>query len=148
MKFTKWISWNERNNLPDIEYPGVYAIAILKREISNEKYSIIKEISYYGMTNSIGGLKNRLKQFDNTIKGKDGHGGAKRVRYKFEDYKKLIKHLYVAVRPFKCDVNSNTVKDLLIMGEVEEYEYICFAEYVKKFGMLPEFNNKKLSPKK
>lgn len=50
--------------------------------------------------------------------------------------------------PFKCDVNSNTVEDLLIMGKVAEYEYICFAEYRKRFGILPEFNNKKLSPKK
>ena len=34
------------------------------------------------------------------------------------------------------------------MGEVVEHEYICFAEYVKKFKMQPEFNDKKRSPKK
>ena len=39
----------------------------------------IKEIIYIGMTNSKGGLKNRLQQFDNTIAGKTGHGGAQRV---------------------------------------------------------------------
>jgi hypothetical protein len=101
------------------------------------------------MTNSKRGLKGRLRQFENTIKGKKSqHSGAKKIIYKYKDYEKLIKDLYVAVRPFKCDVNSNTVKDLLIMGKVAEYEYICFSEYVKRFGMLPEFNNKKLSPKK
>ncbi|GAI07535.1 unnamed protein product, partial [marine sediment metagenome] len=109
----------------------------------------IREIIYIGMTNSKGGLKGRLRQFDNTICGKgNNHSGAKKVRDKYKDYEKLIKCLYVAVYPFKCDVNSNAVEDLLIMGKVTEYEYICFAEYVKRFGMLPEFNNKKLSQKK
>jgi len=43
------------------------------------------------MTNSISGLKGRLKQFDNTIIGKAGHGGADRVRFKHQNYEQLIK---------------------------------------------------------
>ena len=101
------------------------------------------------MTNSKKGIKNRLRHFDNTICWKgNNHGGAKRVRHKYKDYDKLIKHLYVAVCPFKCDVSSNKGKDLRIMGEVVKSEYICFAEYVEVFDMLPEFNDKKRSPKK
>jgi len=88
------------------------------------------------MTNSIGGLKRRLRQFDNTICGKgNNHSDAKRVKDKYKDYDKLKKYLYVAVHTFKCDVNSNKEKNLRIMGKV--------AEYVKRFRMLPEFNNKK-----
>ena len=42
------------------------------------------------MTNSIAGIKGRLKQFDNTIIGKGGHGGADRVRYKYQDSNDLL----------------------------------------------------------
>lgn len=99
------------------------------------------------MTNAVSGLKGRLKQFDNTISGKIGHGGADRVRFKYRNYKKLAQNLYVAVAPFKCDVASNEPRGLRRMGEVAKFEYLCFAEFVKRFGKLPEFNNKKSSPK-
>jgi hypothetical protein len=149
MKFSNWIKWSDRNKLNDLQYSGVYAISYNEHNINNNSFAWIREIIYVGMTNSKGGLKRRLGQFDYTICGKGNNsGGAKRVRYKYKDYEKLIKYLYVAVHPFKCDVSSNKEKDLLIMGKVAEYEYICFAEYVKRFGMLPEFNDKKRSPKK
>ena len=149
MKFFNWIKWPGRNDLNNLQYPGVYVISYNKHDINNKSFDWIEETIYVGMTNSKKGIKNRLKQFNNTICWKgNNHGGAKRVRYKYKDYDNLIKYLYVAVRPFKCDVNSNKEKDLLIMGKVAEYEYICFAEYVKRFGMLPEFNDKKRSPKK
>ena len=149
MKFSDWVKWLGRNDSNDLQYPGVYVISYNEHDISNNSFTWIREIVYVGMTNSKGGLKRRLRQFDNTISGKgNNHGGAKRVRYKYKDYDKLIKYLYVAVRPFICDVTSNKEKDLLIMGKVAEYEYICFAEYVKRFDMLPEFNDKKRSPKK
>lgn len=149
MKFSNWIKWPDRNNLNDLQYPGIYAISYNKHNMNNKSFNWIEEIIYVGMTNSKKGIKNRLRQFDNTICWKgNNHGGAKRVRYKYKDYDKLIKYLYVAVCPFICDVTSNEGKDLRIMGKVAEYEYICFAEYVEEFGMQPEFNDKKRSPKK
>lgn len=149
MKFSNWIKWSDRNKLNDLQYPGVYAIYINKHDINNYSFNWIREIKYIGMTNSKRGLKGRLRQFENTIKGKKSqHSGAKKIINKYKDYEKLVKELYVAVCPFKCEGNSNTVKDLLIMGKVAEYEYICFAEYVKRFGMLPEFNDKKRLLKK
>ncbi len=149
MEFSDWVKWPGRNDLNNLQYPGVYVIAYNKQDMNDNSFDWIEKIIYVGMTNSRKGIKNRLRQLNNTICWKgNNHGGAKRVRYKYKDYDNLIKYLYVAVRPFKCDVNSNKEKDLLIMGKVAEYEYICLAEYVKKFGMLPEFNNKKLSPKK
>jgi hypothetical protein len=33
------------------------------------------------------------------------------------------------------------------MGEVAHLEYYCFAKYVKIFGQLPKFNDKKKAPK-
>ena len=149
MKFSNWIKWSDKNKLNDLQYPGVYVISYNKTGINNKSFDWIEEIIYVGMTNSKKGIKNRLRQFDNTICWKgNNHGGAKRVRYKYKDYEKLIKYLYVAVYPFKCDVSSNKEKDLLIMGKVAEYEYACFAEYEKRFGILPEFNDKKRSSKK
>ena len=148
MKFTQWIKWTERNTLENLQYPGVYVIAYADIDIVNNDFDWIEEIIYVGMTNSQGGLKNRLQQFENTIIGKTGHGGAQRVIFKYRNYNELIKKLYVSARYFKCNVTSNQVDDLLVMGKVAEYEYICFAEYVKRYNRLPEFNDKKLSPKK
>lgn len=149
MEFSHWVTWPGRKDLNNLQYPGVYVISYNKHNMNNKSFNWIEEIIYVGMTNSKKGIKNRLRQFDNTICWKgNNHGGAKRVRYKYKDYDKLIKYLYVAVCPFICDVTSNEGKDLRIMGKVAEYEYICFAEYVEEFGMQPEFNDKKRSPKK
>jgi len=90
-KFSKWARWQDRNSLKNINYPGVYAIRISISNIENRKFSWHKEIVYFGMTNSISGLKGRLKAFDNTIKGKRGHGGADRFRYKHKIYSKMVK---------------------------------------------------------
>lgn len=100
------------------------------------------------MTNAKGGLKSRLAQFDNTIKGRRGHGGAQRFHFKHPDYATLAAKLYVAVRSFECDVASDEPSDLRIMGAVAQYEYECFALFAQRFGRLPEFNDMKLSPKK
>ena len=93
------------------------------------------------------GLKGRLRQFDNTIKGKRGHGGAMRFRRKYPDYDKLIEKLFVSVNVFECDTSSKNPQDLRVMGEVAKEEYVCMAKYVEEFGRLPEFNDMKRSPK-
>ena len=99
------------------------------------------------MTNSRGGLRSRLKQFDNAVNWKEGHGGASRVRYKYKEYSELVPNLYVSVCSVKCNVKYNTPLDLRLMGEVAKFEYECLARFVEKFGRLPEFNDKKRSPK-
>ncbi len=146
--FSKWISWAERDKLSGIKYPGVYALAVSENDLSNTKYKLIQEIKYFGMTNSGGGLKSRLKQFDNTIIGKSGHGGAERFLYEYKKHKDFAHKLFVSVCPVVCDVKSNNPKDLLLMGEIAWLEYYCFAQYAKKYKKLPKFNDKKLSPKK
>jgi len=148
MNFSNWTHWQDRNKLDNLKYPGIYILSYTQNNISGGSFNWIKDIIYIGMTNSKGGLKSRLQQFENTIAGKKGHGGAERVMYKHSNYNTLISDLYVSVRPFECDITSNNVKDLLVMGKVAEFEYICFAEYVKRFKCLPEFNDKKRSPKK
>ncbi len=145
-QFSYWACWKNRHTLEGINYPGVYALALSPVDISNREFEWIEEIIYFGMTNSGGGLKARLKQFDDTVAGKEGHGGGQRVRYKHRDYGQLTKELFVSVYPVACNAKSNAPEDLLKMGEVAYTEYYCFARYVRLFGQLPEFN-KKNAPK-
>lgn len=145
--FLQWQKWENRNILENIKYSGIYIIAISPRNLESEKFSWLSEIAYVGMTNSATGPKGRFKQFDNTIIGKTGHGGADKFRYNHQNYTTLIENLYVSVVPFKCDVKSNNPEDLEIMGKVAKFEYDCFAKYVELFCNLQEFNNKKISPK-
>lgn len=140
--------WDERSSCPELSRPGVYVIAISSQDISGTPFSWIPEIVYVGMTNSRGGLKSRLAQFDRTIKGGEGHGGAKRVRFKHRKPATLIPKLYVAIRMFKCDPSSDKPRDLRNMGKVAKCEYECLASFNEEFGRLPEFNDKKRSPKK
>jgi len=148
MKFSKWINWNNRKSLEGIKFPGIYCISVIESNISDHLFQFIREIKYIGMTNSKGGLKSRLNQFDNTLKNRLQHGGADRFIHKFNgSYEELVQKMFVSVWSFECEVDSNKYEDLIIMGEVAKSEYICFAEYVKIFNALPEFNNKKDSPK-
>lgn len=146
--FTAWAYWRDRTELPGLSYPGVYALAITQDDLSRRPFLWMSEIVYIGMTNSKGGLKSRLGQFENTIKGGAGHSGAHRVRFNHPDYTKLITTLYVAVCVFPCDVTSNDPSDLRVMGDVAKHEYECFATFREKFGVLPQFNDKTRSPKK
>jgi hypothetical protein len=145
--FSHWSRWKDRHSLQDIGYPGVYALAVSSTDLYDTEFDWNKEIMYFGMTNSGGGLKSRLSQFDNTIKGKEGHGGGERFRFEYRNYEQLVKKLFVSVYPVKCDINSNKHEDLIKMGEVAYLEYYCFAEYVQLYRHLPKFNDKKNAPK-
>jgi hypothetical protein len=142
-RFSRWQRWPDRGDLENLEHPGVYVIAHATESPGGTPFSWRTDIIYIGMTNAEAGLRGRLKQFDNTILGKTGHGGADRVRYKHRDYGALCQRLFVAVAPFKCDVTSGKPSDLRTMGDVAQFEYLCFAHFAEQFGKLPEFNNKK-----
>src|SRR5580692_86190 len=92
--FSNWESWTQRAAIADLAFPGVYAIAISRVDISAKAFSWRPEIVYVGMTNAKGGLRSRLKQFDDTIRGGNGHGGAHRVRFKHSKYVTLTSRLY------------------------------------------------------
>lgn len=145
--FSQWVHWGDRNGLKDLKYPGVYALAISEEWLSGKPFSWIEQIVYVGMSNSLAGLKGRLKQFDNTIRGKAGHGGAERFRRDYPNHGTLLPFLYVAVAPFECDVTSNFPAALIVMGNVARAEWMCWAEFVTRFGCLPKYNDKKKAPK-
>lgn len=144
--FTNWVKWEKRNNLEGINYPGIYCIAVSKKALN--KFNFIEELEYIGMTNSKGGLKSRLHQFDDTIKIKrTNHGGADRFLFEYENYEEIKDNIYVAVCSFKCNTKNPTPVDLRIMGEVAKCEYDCWASYIEKNGRYPKFNDKLKSPK-
>jgi hypothetical protein len=132
-----------------LQYPGIYALRISKRNVEGQPFDWVKDIAYFGMTNSVAGLKGRLSQFNNTLRDKSGggHGGADRFRYDYNDGDVLAAMLYVAVCPFECQVRDVTPENLLVLGQVAKSEYIAFAEYFKRFEKMPKYNDKKIAPK-
>jgi len=145
-RFTNWVKWEDRNKLEGIKYPGIYCIAVSDK-ILNE-FNFIQDLVYIGMTNSKGGLKSRLRQFDATIrKIRTHHGGADRFLYQYEDYAAIKDNIYVAICSFKCDNKNPTPKDLRIMGEVAKCEYVCWAIYIENNGRYPKFNDIRNAPK-
>ena len=146
-RFSNWARWSKRNELPGIRYPGVYVCALGPATDDDKSFSWRNDIVYIGMTNAKAGLRGRLEQFDSSWTGAPKHGGADRVRYKYQDYNALLELLFVAVAPSDCVVTSNKPSDLRVMAEVAKFEYDCMALFVEKYGELPEFNNKRTSPK-
>jgi len=146
--FSCWVRWEDRASLADLKYPGVYVLALSQNDIVGKRFTWIPEIVYVGMTNSVGGLRARLRQFDRTVAGvANSHGGAQRFRFKHPNYGAVLPSMYVAACPFPCDAKSLLPDDLRVMGDVARHEYECMARYVEAFGELPEFNDKKRSPK-
>ena len=146
-RFSNWRSWGKRDDHSDTSGPGVYVIVLSNNALAGRSFSWRRDVVYIGMTNAVAGLKGRLKQFDNTMRGKGAHGGADRVRFKHRSYRTFRRQAYVAVAPFDCDPASNRSRDLRVMGEVARFEYWCLAHFADRFGNLPEFNDKKKAPK-
>ena len=145
--FSAWTRWTDRASLPGLRFPGVYVIAAPEVDITAEPFSWRADIVYVGMSNSRGGVGSRLGQFESTLQGRMGHGGAQRLYRKHGDCSGLPAGLFVAVRTFECSVTSDDPDDLRAMGCVAKCEYDCFAEFAEAFGRLPEFNDKARSPK-
>lgn len=144
---TKWHKWDWRNDIPALNFPGIYIVAKSDIDIADQSFAWLPEIIYIGMSNSKGGIKSRLAQFDKTLRGSICHGGADRVLHKYRDYNDLKETLYVSVLVLPCDVRSEKPEDLRLMGKVCSLEYECFAEFIERYGQLPEFNDQKRSPK-
>lgn len=149
MKFSKWQLFSEVESAAISQQKGLYAFAISARPLTVFNVED-RAIVYFGMTNSKGGLRSRLRQFRSTLfEEKDGHGGA--LRFRFEHSKnlsKLRKCLYFAVCEYKAPSNHSAVDELKLMGEVAKAEYVAFARYFEKYGCLPKYNDMKRSPKK
>ncbi len=123
----------------DLSQPGVYILAYTDKDIEGQGIRV-DEIYYVGMSNSHGGLRQRLKQFKRGIYHGDRHSAARRhfkdeaggKSYK-ETREKDGKTFYVAYVSEKCKVDKTVRKseDLKIMGQIAMLEYYVLA-YVKE----------------
>lgn len=146
--FSRWTFWSDRNELPGIDCPGVYAVALSRTSLAGKPFRWTPNIVYIGMTCAKGGLKSRLGQFEATIAGRRTlHGGADRVRFKHRVYGTFAARAYVAIWTVKCSPSVVTPQSLRALGRVAELEYTCWAQFFEKFGTLPEFNDRARSPK-
>ncbi len=130
LKFSKWHKWCDKNDIENINYPGIYAIAITHKNLDGSRLEY-KDVVYIGMTNSQKGLSDRLRKFDSSIKGKTGHSGANEIYAKLGNYDEWAKNekLFVAVMPIKCDTERRNSADLRKMGMVAALEYMAFAKF-------------------
>lgn len=149
MENTKWYKWKDRNKIEKKDQPSIYFIALSYNDISENEFSLIKEIIYIGMTISAKGLKGRLDQFESTMKGANRvHGGAERVRFKYPNSDAFFEKTYVSARIFPISSSRKTSDDWRIKGDCVRHEYVSFADYFDLYNNLPEFNDPEKSKKK
>lgn len=147
MRNTKWFRWEKRKIIPNKKQPGVYFIAVSKKDISDEDYSLIKEIIYIGMSKSKKGINRRLNQFNRGMKKVNDiyingvHGGAERVRNKYRSLKHFSKKAYVSVKFFPLADTTKIADIHRQYGKCIKHEYDSIADYFDKHGILPKFNN-------
>ncbi|MBS3113948.1 hypothetical protein J4448_02505 [Candidatus Woesearchaeota archaeon] len=143
-----WVKWENRFNVKDNQFPGVYVVAKTKNQVEGKKVDI-HDIYYVGMTTSRAGLIGRLNQFDSGIKRGYGHSGANRL---FKEIKNNIPYpkwndgerLFVAAIPKKCNVDKITrdYQDLQTMGRIALLEFEILAMIKMELGREPELNKK------
>lgn len=128
LKFSKWHYWADRTEITNINYPGIYLLAITNQNLT-AKTAKYEHVSYIGMTNSISGLRGRLGQLHSSINGGTGHSGGNTIRRQLGLYEEWGNglDLYVSVCPVICDTKERTPKDLQLMGAISYMEYEAFA---------------------
>ncbi|MDP2628535.1 MAG: hypothetical protein Q8P15_01410 [Nanoarchaeota archaeon] len=145
----KWTNLLDNfRNLENNGCPGVYILAYTDKDLEGKSIKI-EDIFYVGMTNSRGGLKQRLNQFISGIHKCYGHSAGNRF---FQDYSKgksfaIANHkkkFFVASLSFPCKVHKDerTAEDLRKMGEVAKFEYEVLAYIKENLGREPELNKK------
>jgi hypothetical protein len=131
-----------------VRFPGVYLLAYSKRDLVGKKISL-EDVFYIGMSNSIGGVEQRIYQFLSAIEGNRRHSGGNRF---FSDYcgekpfskRRNRKKFYFAYVTIPCEVRKKyrKGKDLRKMGEVARLEYYALAFVNDSTRSEPELNKK------
>ena len=139
---------NDISGSKDIEFPGVYMLAYSSENLINKKVRL-DDVFYIGMSNSRGGIEQRIYQFINSINGGGGHSAGTRFyvdycRKKSFSGLKNDKSLYFTYTSIPCEVRKDARKanDLRLMGEVAKLEYYALAYIKEHIGNEPELNKK------
>lgn len=145
-KFSSWTHWSKIKNLTGTDCPGIYAIARKPKNIKDgQKFKFSPEILYIGVTTRENGLKRRLYEFENTILGKDGHGGAHHFRKQILDNPargfKNMDDFFVAIYPVPCNFKGSKGDFYRKKAKIVSLEYLAWAHFHDKFGRYPRFND-------
>lgn len=142
MKFTPWVRFDDRKNLPNTQYPGIYAFAISENSLAGREFGLSEKIVLLGVTFKKAGIKGRLEQFNNSIRGKSGIGdkAARRMRREYKDGEELAKRLYVSICHIKCDVTALSREDIGTIYEGARAAYLALEEFHKRYNRHPKYN--------
>ena len=138
------------------KFPGVYILAYTPKDLKKDEKIKHKDVFYVGMSNSQGGVNQRLREFKRAIEGKGSHSGGNRFYREWMKGKPFSQHkgkekFFVAMVTIPCNVHKNktkknsktrTPKDLRKMGEVAKLEYDVLSDVLKKTGKEPDLNEK------
>jgi hypothetical protein len=131
---------------PDLVFPGVYLLAFTAADLEGARVDVC-DVFYVGMSNSAGGVRQRLKQFKTGIEVNNLHSGAMRF---YRDYcggrpfsaAKTGRRLYFAALTIQCQSNKSAAKpdDMRQMGHVGCLEYYAIAHVAEQTGRNPRLN--------
>lgn len=135
----------------DLVFPGVYLLAFTAADLEGRPVDA-HEVFYVGMSNSAGGVRQRLKQFKTGIEVNDLHSGAMRFYRDYCHDKPFSaanngQRLFFAALTIQCESNKSaaTPDDMRQMGHVGCLEYYAIARVAEQTGRNPPLN--KLSGK-
>ena len=145
----KWINLqNDLSSLENGEYPGVYLLAYSNEDLEGKSVDL-KDVFYVGMSNSHGGVRQRLKRFLYGIENDTSHSAARRF---YKEYAESVpfsqmkgrKTFYSVSMSVRCVVNkeTRTPDDLRKMGDVAALEYYVLAHIKDNLNREPKLNKK------
>jgi hypothetical protein len=135
--FSDWIAFDDLSRANTVTLPGVYVVAHIQN--SDADISVIdKRVVYVGETTRQS-LKARLRQFQRSICGGDGHSGG-RILFKAKvDFASLS----FAIRPFALDYRTpSDISETFRAAQVKHLERLILHEYVLANKCLPMGNSK------
>lgn len=124
------MSWGKRFDIPERHYPGVYVIAISERDLTDVAVRWL-DVVYIGMTQSKGGLTQRWSQFQNSVRGRNGHSGGWAIFNHAGGDSELESKLFVAAMPVKCNPEDPSPSDLRRLGCIAYLEYEAFSKFAR-----------------
>jgi len=142
LEFSNWIHWDNRDELDEIQFPGIYLLAHFDCVPAGPTYPKDKNIIYNGETCNT--LKNRWRQFHRSaFEDKQGHSGG--ITYR-EHQRSKGKILYVAAFP----VSEIVYASLFPENDIEKTRHLFIRfierkllwEYALEHGEAPECNRK------
>jgi hypothetical protein len=146
---TRWTDLHEDQALArsDLRFPGVYMLAYTAAPRINGSIVMMKDIFYIGMSNSAGGVRQRLNQFKAGIVKNTFHSGAMRFYREYSGGKpfsrtKSRRKLYFSALTFECESNKGLAQpdDLRLMGQINCLEYYAIAHIAERTGKKPALN--------